>query len=180
VLLSAAMSFFGWPILTLLPALAERLGGGSKDYGTFVSAIGLGAMVASLLVATCGSTARRRLLIGLGTALQVVGLASLCICRSAPAAFVCCTVVGCGLILFFATSQAVTQLNSGDHNRGVIMGVWSMVLSAAHPAGTMLAGVAADAITLVPVLLIEAIGAACAGAAVVLVLRHPATTAREA
>jgi predicted MFS family arabinose efflux permease len=180
VLLSGAMSFFGWPILTLLPALAKQVGGGAQDYGTFVSAIGLGAMVASLLVATCGSATRRRFLIGLGAALQVIGLGLLCICTTAPAAFICCTVVGCGLILFFATSQAVTQLSSGDHNRGVIMGVWSMVLSAAHPAGTMLAGIAADAIGLPIVLLIQALGVACAGAAVVMVLRHPATTTREA
>jgi len=56
----------------------------------------------------------------------------------------CCALLGCGLILFFPTSQAIMQLRSADHVRGRIMGIWSMVLSGAFPLGHLLAGKAAD------------------------------------
>jgi predicted MFS family arabinose efflux permease len=36
------------------------------------------------------------------------------------------------------------QLSAGEHNRGVIMGIWSMVFGSAVPLGGLLAGKAAD------------------------------------
>ena len=86
-----------------------------------------------------------------------------------------CGLIGCGLILFFATAQAVTQLSSGDHNRGLIMGVWSMVLCGAQPLGTLIAGWAADAWGVPAVLVLQAAGIAAAGVGVLLVLRGGTT-----
>jgi hypothetical protein len=81
----------------------------------------------------------------------------------------CCVLTGAGLILFFATSQAVMQLSSADHNRGRVMGIWSMVLSGAHPLGHLGAGLAADRWGVPSVLSGEALGIATAAALVLLV-----------
>jgi MFS family permease len=173
VLLSGAMSFFGWPVLSLLPALADKnLHSGPGLYGSLVAAIGVGAMLAALLVAACGSMSRRRLFLVGGMALEALGMALLALASAKEAALACCGLIGCGLILYFATAQAVTQLASGDHNRGLIMGVWSMVLCGAQPLGSLLAGWAADAWGVPAVLVGQAMGIAAAGVGVLLVLRR--------
>jgi MFS family permease len=145
LLLSGSMSLFGWPILSLLPAVADRRLGGSTDaYAWMLSAIGGGAGVASLLVASFGMRIRRRWFLAAGVALASSSLFGLALARSLPVAATCCAFLGCGLILFFPTSQAIMQLNSTDRMRGRVMGIWSMVLSGAYPLGHLLAGRAAD------------------------------------
>jgi predicted MFS family arabinose efflux permease len=48
------------------------------------------------------------------------------------------------MILFFATGQTVVQLGTADVDRGKVMGVWAMVLSAGVPLGNLVFGPAAD------------------------------------
>jgi predicted MFS family arabinose efflux permease len=143
--LSGSMSLFGWPILSLLPAVADqRLRGSSEAYAWMLSAIGGGAGIASLLVASFQTRRRSRWFLAIGVALASSSLLGLALARSLPFAVACCAFLGCGLILFFPTSQSIMQLNSADHVRGRVMGIWSMVLSAAFPLGHLLAGHAAD------------------------------------
>ncbi len=145
LVLTCSMSLFGWPILSLLPAVADqRLGERTTGYAWMLSAIGSGALVASLLVASFGSRVRRRWFLAGGVVLAASSLLCLAFARSLPLAVACCTVLGCGQILFFPTSQSIMQLSSDDRVRGRVMGIWSMVLSGAHPLGHLLAGRAAD------------------------------------
>jgi MFS family permease len=145
LVLSGSVSLFGWPILSLLPAVADqRLRGSTDAYAWMLSAIGGGAGVASLLVASFGSTLRGRWFLAAGVGLASSSLVCLALARSLPLAVACCALLGCGLILFFPTSQAIMQLRSADQVRGRVMGIWSMVLSGAHPLGHVLAGQAAD------------------------------------
>ena len=145
LVLSAAMSFFGWPILSLLPAVADqRLHASSDGYAWLLGAIGGGAGFASLLVATFTTRVRRRWFLVAGVCLASSSLVGLALARSLPLAVGCCVLLGCGLILFFPTSQSIMQLNSDDRVRGRVMGIWSMSLSGAYPLGHLLAGRAAD------------------------------------
>ena len=172
VFLSGAMALFGWPIIALLPAVAKKeLGGGPELFGVLLSAIGIGAMVAALFLAAFGSLSRRGWFIAGGVALDAAGMALLALVRVEWQAVIAGGLVGCGLILFFATAQSVTQLSSGDHNRGLIMGIWSMVLCGANPLGNWLAGQAADRWGVPVVLNVLALGVAVAGVAVVVVVR---------
>jgi predicted MFS family arabinose efflux permease len=139
------MSFFGWPILSLLPAVADqRLHAHSDGYAWMLGAIGGGAGFASLLVATFTSYVRRRWFLVTGVCLASSSLLGLAMARSLPLAVSCCLLLGCGLILFFPTSQSIMQLSSDDRVRGRVMGIWSMILSGAYPLGHLLAGRAAD------------------------------------
>jgi MFS family permease len=143
--LAAAMSLFGWPILSLLPAVADqRLHGSTNAYAWMLSAIGGGAGFASLLVASFSASPRRHWFLAAGVGLASSSLVGLALARSLPVAVACCALLGCGLILFFPTSQAIMQLRSADSVRGRVMGIWSMVLSGAYPLGHLLAGKAAD------------------------------------
>jgi MFS family permease len=145
LVLSAMMSLFGWPILSLLPAVSDQcLKESTSGYAWMLSAIGGGAGFASLLVASFQTTRRARWFLVAGVILASASLLGLALARSLPLAVACCAFLGCGLILFFPTSQSIMQLSSADHVRGRVMGIWSMALSAAFPLGHLLAGHAAD------------------------------------
>jgi MFS family permease len=169
LVLTGALSLFGWPVLSLLPALADQhLHRSEGGYGSMLSALGAGAMLAALLVATFGSLGRSRLFLGAGVTLSAASLVCLSYAPSLPAAVACCAGLGCGLIMFFATGQSVMQLSSREHNRGRVMGVWSMVTSGGMPIGSLLAGWAADAWGVPLVVKQLGLGIAVAGGAVLL------------
>jgi MFS family permease len=166
LLLSGVLAFLGWPVLSLLPALADnRLGVGHEGYARMLSGIGAGALLAALLVASFGSLQRQHLFLGAGVVLSAASLLGLAVVREQVLAVICCGVLGCGLILFFSTSQSVMQLSAGDYNRGRIMGIFAMVLSGAQPLGNFLAGPAADRWGVAKVLAGQ--GSVIAGAALV-------------
>jgi predicted MFS family arabinose efflux permease len=151
----------GWPLLALLPSFAEtRLGRGQAaapaDYGTVLSAVGIGALGAALTAATVGNEVRRKVLLLGGLLAVAVALTGLTVTRSLPAAAGCCVLFGFGMILFFATGQTVVQLGTADADRGKVMGVWAMVLSAGVPLGNLVFGPAADVWGVAAVIAVQA------------------------
>jgi predicted MFS family arabinose efflux permease len=166
IALAGAIAFFGWPLLSLLPALSdEYLQTGKVGFAWMTSGIGAGALVGALIVASLGAEWRRGLLAA-GVLLGVVSLGGLSFVPGLPVAVVCCALSGGGLILFFATGQAMMQLGAGEHNRGRIMGIWLMVLSAAQPTGHLLSGIVADVWGVPQVLGMQAVGIAVAAVVV--------------
>jgi predicted MFS family arabinose efflux permease len=164
LLLAGGLALFGWPFQALLPALAKKqLQVEEGGYSLLLSGVGAGALVAALVVATYGSLARRKMFIGAGVVLTVVALLGLALAWNLLLAAAACALLGGGLILFFATTQGVVQLGTEDHNRGSVMGVWSMILTGGVPLGSLLAGLAADRWD-EPVVL-AAMAAACAATA---------------
>jgi MFS family permease len=146
VLLNGSTALFGWACLPVLPALAQNhLGAASVGYSLMVSGIGVGALIAALTLATIGSMEHRRVFISTGVAIVSVALVALSVSNQIKLAFVFCALLGFGLIFMLATGQSVLQLGSAEHNRGRVMGIWAMTLSAAVPLGNLIAGPAADA-----------------------------------
>jgi predicted MFS family arabinose efflux permease len=138
----------GWPLLALLPSFASRaLGLGDKaqgGYGTMLSAVGVGALGAALTAASVGNEVRRKVLLLGGLVAVATALTGLTFTRWLPAAAGFCVLFGFGMILFFATGQTLVQLGTADADRGKVMGVWAMVLSAGVPLGNLVFGPAAD------------------------------------
>jgi MFS family permease len=166
VMLAGTTAFFGWPFVSLLPALArDELASSQSGYSWMVSGTGIGALIAAWVVATFGSVGHARILIRLGVAMVSLALVGLGVVENLIGAIVCCGLLGCGLILFLATSQSVVQLSTGDHNRGRVMGIWAMMLSGAVPLGNLIAGPAADqwGVPLILCLLGVACGASALG-----------------
>jgi MFS family permease len=177
LVLVAVMVCCGWPTLSFLPALAQRRVEASEalltliahgtgrsllwsqlGYGLLLSGFGAGALLAALTVASFGSLARGRAFIGVSVAVTAIALVTLSWARSLPLALGSSVLVGYGLILFMSTSQGVVQLSAGDHNRGRIMGIWSMIISGAQPLGNLLLGPAADVLGEPAVLRLQGLG----------------------
>ncbi|MFQ3592786.1 MAG: MFS transporter, partial [Gemmataceae bacterium] len=159
LMMAAGMAFFGWPLLSLLPALADRrLGLGQSGCGGLLSAVGAGALVAALLVANL-STRYGRLVALIGGVLSAAsGLASLAWVQSFALGLLGAALCGLGLILFLACGQTAIQLQADDHNRGQLMGLWLTVLAVAHPLGHLGAGALADRWGVETVLGLQAVG----------------------
>jgi predicted MFS family arabinose efflux permease len=171
VLLAGLVAIGGWPLLSLLPFLANlHFGQDEKGYGTMLSAVGLGALCGALVAATFGNQLRRKVLL-LGGLLAVgTALAGMAVTAYFPVAIFCCVVFGYGMIVFFATGQSAVQLGTSDADRGKVMGVWAMMLSAGVPLGNLVFGPAADIVGVTTVIAIQA--GAIALAAAVLVVRR--------
>src|SRR5208282_954682 len=72
--LTSVLSLCGWPAMVLLPALSHQFGLGAEGYGFLVSAVGVGALAAALLVASFASLARRHVFLVSGYVLAVSAL----------------------------------------------------------------------------------------------------------
>ena len=170
-LLAGFTALCGWPLLALLPALADGVLKHAKEgYSTMLSAVGVGALAAGLVAATYGNEARRRRFLSGGALLVSVSLGLLSQAQHLSVAVACCGMFGFGMILLFATGQAAVQLSTNDENRGKVMGVWAMMLSGGAPVGNLLFGPAADTWGVTTVLMVQSL--AMAGAAAVLLLRR--------
>jgi MFS family permease len=83
-------------------------------------------------------------------------------------AALCCVVFGFGMILFFATGQAVVQLGAADEHRGKIMGFWAMMLSGGAPIGNLVFGPSADEWGVVAVIKVQGVLVSAVFVAVIL------------
>ena len=59
------------------------------------------------------------------------------------AAAICLLGAGFGGVVFYASAQTIIQLDSPDHLRGRIMGIWMIVFSGSVPIGALWTGRAA-------------------------------------
>jgi MFS family permease len=159
VLVAGTTALFGWPFLSLLPALAEHelAANGEEGYSLMLSSTGGGALLAALTVATFGSAERRQRFIVAGVLTVSLGLVLLSRTAGLPLAMACCALVGFGLILCFSSSQAVLQLSAEPHNRGKLMGIWAMTLAGSVPLGSMIIAPIADEVGVTPVLAVQGV-----------------------
>src|SRR5207247_6238167 len=74
ILLAGSTALWGWPFLSLLPALAVRFGSGEEGTGWLFSGVGAGALLSALAIATFGSPARNRAFITAGVVIVTVSL----------------------------------------------------------------------------------------------------------
>jgi len=145
ILLAGATAIAGWPLLSLLPAFArDVLHLDERGYGSLLSSVGIGALLAALTAATFGRETRQRTMLIGGLAIVCAGLTGLSQARDLLVACLWCGLYGYGMILFFATGQALVQLGISDEHRGKVMGFWAMMLSGGAPIGNLMFGPAAD------------------------------------
>lgn len=148
LILFLVVGIFGWSYAVLMPAFArDVLGRGANGYGVLMSASGVGALIAALMVATYGHLfTPRKLALG-GVYVFSVAVVAFSFSRNFYLALLFMLLAGFGMLLFFATSNTVLQTIVPDEMRGRVMGVWSLVFGAMIPLGSLEAGLVAHWIT---------------------------------
>lgn len=157
VALASSVALIGWPLMSLLPAIAERqLGLAEAAYSKMLSGLGAGALTAALAVAAFGSPARQRWFLFAGVGIIAISLTVLAASRVEWVAVASCVTFGFGMILFFPTGQSMVQLRAENAVRGRVMATWALSISAAVPTGNLIFGPLADRIGVSRVIFIQA------------------------
>jgi MFS family permease len=141
----ALASLSGMPYTVLLPSFArEALGGGPQTYSALTSAVGVGAIVSALTLAS------RRDLLGLeripaiGGAVFGAGLVGLSQAGSLAVALPLMALVGVGFMTQMTSTNTLLQLAVPDRLRGRVMALHSALFLGIVPLGGIVAGRAAD------------------------------------
>src|SRR6266446_619935 len=141
LILFAIVGIFGWSYSVMMPAFAtDVLKVGERQYGTLLSANGLGALLGALTVASLGHRINRRFLVLGGLWIFSAMLLLLAAVKSYYLALVCLAIGGWGMLLFFSTTNTLLQTTASDQIRGRVMGIWALVFGGMTPLGGLEAG----------------------------------------
>jgi MFS family permease len=137
-------SLLGMNFQTLVPAYARLvLGLSATGYGFLLSAVGLGALGAALVMAFTGRPRPMRLLLGVfALALAHLGL----FLPHLTWVSLCLALGGFGMISVLINANTLVQLSVPDRLRGRVMAVYSLVMLGTGPLGAYLTGLLFEAL----------------------------------
>lgn len=146
MILTAILSIFGFPYLTMMPVFArDVLHRGAQGYGALTASVGIGAVLGALAVALYSARirARGKLMLTGGTAFGVL-LILFAGSRSLALSMVLLGLAGCAMIVNNSITNTLLQTAAPDQLRGRIMGFYSFVFVGMAPFGAFLFGVVAE------------------------------------
>ena len=172
LLLMSAISFFGLPLMTFIPAYVKTiLHGESEMLGLLLSCIGVGSFVAALYLAA------RKSVLGLGKVVMLsgvllgIGLSVMAFVTIPWVAAVLCLPIGFTIIAAVASINTLLQTLSGEDKRGRVMGYMAMAFTGMAPVGSMVLGAIEKWIGLQMIILLS--GICCFVAALVFEYYRP-------
>jgi MFS family permease len=147
IALVGVTSLFGFFYATLLPAYAvDVLQVGETGLGALNAAVGLGALVGSLIVASLGSFRHKGLLLTAGSLLFPTAVLLFAFSRSFLLSLGCLVVIGLAFVTQNATINTLIQSVVPDSLRGRVMAVFSLAFLGTAPFAALQAGVLAQAL----------------------------------
>lgn len=139
LVMSAVIGLFAYEFEVVLPLLARFTFGGDADmFGSMFAAMGVGAVMGGLFVATRGRTSPRAIL----AAATAMGL-SIAATAAAPnvwIAYMTLVMVGVSSSAFLTLSNSVLQLESSPQMRGRVVGMRATAILGARPIGAPIVG----------------------------------------
>ena len=154
MVLGAATTFFGIPMLTLLPVFAKDVfGSGVEGYSALLAFSGAGAVAGSMVVAWLGRFPR----MGMTTlVVQVafgVAITLLALNRSLYLSYVLLFVSGLALMIVLSCITSLVQLIAPNEMRGRVMSIYLVAFRGGMPLGSLVSGYVAS-ITSAPTVLV--------------------------
>lgn len=141
LLLMSAISFFGLPLMTFIPAYVKTiLGGESEMLGLLLSCVGVGSFIAALYLAARKSVLGLGKVVMLSGALLGIGLVVMSFVTVPWVAAVLCVPVGFTIIAAVASINTLLQTLSWEDKRGRVMGYMAMAFTGMAPVGSMVLG----------------------------------------
>ena len=154
ILLLAMMSLAAFPFIVLLPAYAkEVLGGGSETLGFLMSALGGGALVGALYMASRKSVKGLDKIISVNTVLLGASIVLTAFSHSIFLSLTALSISGLTMILALSSINTLLQTTTEESKRGRVMSFYAMALMGTQPIGNLIAGTIASG-TGIPVTLI--------------------------
>ncbi len=145
--LAAVSALFGFFYSTLMPAIAaDVLQVGEAGLGALNAAIGLGALVGSLIVASLGAFRRKGALLTVGSLLFPAALLLFAWSRSLVLSLCCLLGVGFAFVIQNSTINTLIQSLVPDSLRGRVVAVFILAFFGTSPFTALLAGALAEAL----------------------------------
>jgi len=139
LILMAILYMFSFNYSVLFPLFAERsLGGDAGTLGALLSMMGVGSLVAALVLAGRANANERRLAVSAAVLGVVTVIAS--IAPSVQTAFAVVAALGAASIVFMITANSTLQLTARPEMRGRVMALYGMVFLGSTPIGGPVAG----------------------------------------
>ncbi|MDT0202698.1 MFS transporter [Nocardioides sp. AE5] len=140
----AAVGFASEPTLTLAPALADALGGGTTMVGVLTSGFGIGAILGLIGLGTLTARVAPERFTMLGLALVTCGALLAALLPWAVAVMVGFAFVGAGFTVVSTAVATAIQLHTPDYLRGRVMALWMVGFVGARPVAAVVVGLVTD------------------------------------
>lgn len=177
LLLLGLLGLVGMPYAVLLPIIASRtLHGGAHTLGFLMGAMGVGAMLGALYLASRSSVIGLGRLVPKAAATFGLGLIGVGLSRWYPLSLLLMLVMGSGFMVHMASTNTLIQTLVQERMRGRVMSLYMVAFLGMAPFGSLLAGAIAGRIG-APDTLIGG-GAICIVGALVFARKLPALRAQ--
>lgn len=141
----AVMSLCGVPVIMLLPVYArDLLRVGVEGLGTLYGAIGLGALIAALLLAYRGDFQNKGREVMAGAALFALALAGFAFSRHYVLSLLALAVVGGAMVTSSACVNTLLQKLAPDRFRGRVISLYALAWLGLVPFGNLFSGASAE------------------------------------
>jgi MFS family permease len=135
------------PLSVLLPVFAKTvLHGGPHTFGFLVGALGLGAFIGAIFLASRPDSSRLGTTIALGAAVYGLGLVSFSFSHIFWISLALMVLVGFGMMITMSSGNTMIQTIAEDDKRGRVMSFYAMAITGTAPLGSLLGGILAGAI----------------------------------
>lgn len=141
ILLALVLNFFGMSYAAVLPAFVDQvLQVSAAGYGWINTAIGLGAIISALFLASHSAPSRRgRWLVTANLVFPLI-LIAFALNSYLPLALLLAFGLGIGFMLQFTLLNTLLQTRVSDEMRGRVMGLYSVTIFGIGPFGNLVIG----------------------------------------
>jgi MFS family permease len=147
LLLIALMSLAGMPYTVLMPVFArDILKGNASTLGFLLGAVGTGAMIGALYLASRKSVLGLGKWIAIAASIFSLGLICFSFSRSIYLSLMLMFFTGFGMMMQMASSNTLLQTLTDDDKRGRVMSLYVMAFMGTAPFGSFIAGALASVI----------------------------------
>ncbi len=172
LLLLALLGLAGMPYRVLMPVIAaQTLHGGPHTLGFLMAAMGGGALIGALYLASRSTVLGLGRLIPYAVVIFGVSLVGVGLSRWLPLSLLLMFTMGVGFMVHLAASNTLIQTLVREEMRGRVMALYLMAFMGTATFGSLLAGVVAAAVG-APLTLVGG-GLVCVGGAVVFWFKLP-------
>jgi len=146
LIMVGVFSSFGIAYIPLMPVIArDVLHQGAPGYGLMMTALGTGAVIGGLTLATLSKTRHRGKILLFGTLALGLLVIALSFCRGYRFALILLVLVGFCQTSIASLSNTLIQTLSPDYIRGRAMSIFSLFFNGMFPVGSLIAGSIAQA-----------------------------------
>ena len=147
LLLLAIVSLMGMPYQVLMPVFAKDIfNGGPHTLGYLMTAVGSGALIGALYLASRKSVLGLGRIIAIASGIFGLSLVFFALSKSYFLSLMILAFTGFGMMVQMASSNTVLQTIVDDDKRGRIMSFYAMAFMGTVPFGNLLAGSMSDLI----------------------------------